>query len=121
MEYGHEHAVADGVNVGYDVYKIDTEITARAVASRKVSMSINATASRAKSAGNSSTKTLLMQPNELDRAVVAPDQIRTVIRTFRDRSSPKSFPAARRSEDTHLRQGRLTRRRHRQHRARRVR
>ena len=28
MEYGHEHAVADGVNVGYDVYRIDTEITA---------------------------------------------------------------------------------------------
>jgi type I restriction enzyme, R subunit len=27
MEYGHERAVADGVNVNYDVYKIDTEIT----------------------------------------------------------------------------------------------
>jgi type I restriction enzyme, R subunit len=28
MEYGHEHAVTDNVNVPYDVYKIDTEITA---------------------------------------------------------------------------------------------
>src|SRR5882724_6627915 len=27
MEYGHEHAVTDNVNVPYDVYKIDTEIT----------------------------------------------------------------------------------------------
>src|SRR5947199_4540128 len=27
MEYGHERAVADQVNVNYDVYKIDTEIT----------------------------------------------------------------------------------------------
>src|SRR5207245_9026072 len=29
MEYNHEKAVADGVNVNYDVYKIDTEITKR--------------------------------------------------------------------------------------------
>lgn len=27
MEYGHEHAVADGVNVNYDVYRIKTAIT----------------------------------------------------------------------------------------------
>ena len=27
MEYGHERAVADGVNVGYDVYRIKTEVT----------------------------------------------------------------------------------------------
>jgi type I site-specific restriction endonuclease len=27
-QYGHEHAVTDNVNVPYDVYKIDTEITA---------------------------------------------------------------------------------------------
>lgn len=29
MEYSHERAVADGVNVGYDVYRIQTEITQR--------------------------------------------------------------------------------------------
>jgi type I restriction enzyme R subunit len=27
MEYGHEQAVADGVNVNYDVYRIRTEVT----------------------------------------------------------------------------------------------
>ncbi len=27
MEYGHERAVADGVSVGYDVYRIRTEVT----------------------------------------------------------------------------------------------
>ena len=27
MEYGHEQAVADGVNVDFDVYRIRTEIT----------------------------------------------------------------------------------------------
>jgi type I site-specific restriction endonuclease len=28
MEYGHEQAVADGVNVDFDIYKIRTQITA---------------------------------------------------------------------------------------------
>ena len=28
-QYGHERAVADGVNVGYDVYRIETEVTAQ--------------------------------------------------------------------------------------------
>src|SRR5215213_11481034 len=28
-EYTHERAVADGVNVGYDVYRIKTEVTER--------------------------------------------------------------------------------------------
>ena len=27
MEYGHEQAVADGVNVNYDVYRIETAMT----------------------------------------------------------------------------------------------
>src|SRR5439155_2947857 len=27
MEYGHERAVADGVNVGYEVYRIKTQVT----------------------------------------------------------------------------------------------
>src|SRR5450759_4612117 len=29
MEYNHERAVADGVNVGYDVYRIQTQVTAQ--------------------------------------------------------------------------------------------
>jgi type I restriction enzyme R subunit len=32
------------------------------------------------------------KPNELDRSVVAPDQIRTIIRTFRDRLFTEIFP-----------------------------
>jgi type I restriction enzyme R subunit len=37
MEYGHERAVADGVNVGYDVYRIRTEVTATDYQSRPAS------------------------------------------------------------------------------------
>ena len=29
MEYNHREAVADGINVDYDVYRIETEITAQ--------------------------------------------------------------------------------------------
>ena len=35
MEYGHEQAVADGVNVGFDVYRIRTRITDRGQPLRK--------------------------------------------------------------------------------------
>src|SRR5205085_8432780 len=31
QDYSHEKAVADGVNVGFDVYRIETEVTANGV------------------------------------------------------------------------------------------
>ena len=84
-EYSHEQAVADGVNVGHEVYFIDTERTQRGgriAAGRQVEKRELLTR----------RKRWLLQDDdyaygakELDRAVVNPDQIRTVIRTFRDR------------------------------------
>jgi len=35
MEYTHEDAVADGVNVGYDVYRIETEISGKGATLKK--------------------------------------------------------------------------------------
>jgi type I restriction enzyme R subunit len=35
MEYSHERAVADGVNVGYDVYRIKTQIFAATEEARR--------------------------------------------------------------------------------------
>ncbi len=58
----------------------------------------------------------------LDRAVVAEDQIRTVIETFRKRLFTEIFPGRTDvPEDADLRQGRLARRRHPPHRPRGVR
>ncbi len=57
MEYGHERAVADGVNVGYDVYRIHTEVTAQGGKVDKASSSINAAAPRAAGVSSSSMKT----------------------------------------------------------------
>ncbi|MCB1246187.1 MAG: DEAD/DEAH box helicase family protein, partial [Acidimicrobiia bacterium] len=92
MEYGHEQAVADGVNVDFDVYRIRTQITesgstveagtvtefrdreTRATRLQKVDADIDYDA------------------GQLDRLVVARDQIRTIVRTFRDRLFAEIFP-----------------------------
>jgi type I restriction enzyme R subunit len=92
MEYGHEQAVVDGVNVDYSVYKIRTEITEKG-------STINAgdyvgyrnrldRTKRWEESDESTTYT----GKELDRKVVAPDQIRTVIRTFKEKLFTDLFP-----------------------------
>src|SRR5436309_857090 len=92
MEYGHEHAVTDNVNVPYDVYKIDTEITAAGSRVEKGFYVDKRDRLTRKVRWEQLDEDLAYQPNELDRAVVAPDQIRTVIRTFRDRLFTDIFP-----------------------------
>src|SRR5438105_2723098 len=92
MEYGHEHAVTDNVNVPYDVYKIDTEITAAGSRVDKGFYVDKRDRLTRKVRWEQLDEDLAYQANELDRAVVAPDQIRTVIRTFRDRLFTEIFP-----------------------------
>jgi type I restriction enzyme, R subunit len=83
-EYTHEKAVADGVNVGNEVYTIDTEVT-RAGAKLKAEQLVE------KRERQTRAKRWQAQEgdedygvSQLDRSVVNPDQIRTVIRAFRD-------------------------------------
>ena len=101
MEYGHEQAVADRVNVDFDVFRIRTEITesgstvpadfvtqfrdreTRQLRLEKVDEDIDYNAA------------------ELDHKVVAPDQIRTVVRTLRD-SLPVIFKDRERRENVLL-------------------
>jgi len=92
MEYSHERAVADGVNVGYDVYRIDTDITKHG---GKVEAGLFV------DKRNKQTRALRWEqldsdldyePTQLDRDIVAKDQIRTVVRTFRDRLFTEIFP-----------------------------
>src|SRR5207249_2808185 len=92
MEYGHEHAVTDDVNVPYDVYKIDTEITKGGSQVEKGFYVDKRDRLTRKVRWEQLDEDLAYAPNELDRAVVAPDQIRTVIRTFRDRLFTDIFP-----------------------------
>lgn len=92
MEYGHAQAVADGVNVNYDVYRIKTEVTeAGAKVDKGFWLETQDKATRRKTAWQLDDD-FEYQPEELDRAVQTPDQIRTVVRTLRDRWQPDMFP-----------------------------
>ena len=90
-EYGHERAVADGVNVGNEVYVIDTQITrqgAQIKAQQQIEKRERLTRQKRWERQDEDEQ---YGANQLDRAVVNPDQIRTVIRAFRD-AIPDIFP-----------------------------
>lgn len=94
-EYPYERSVADGVNVGYEVYRIKTRVTedgskvevgdtgfqvpvrdkrTRAVRYQELDADLDYTA------------------KELDRSVVAPNQIRTVLEAYKSRVFTELFP-----------------------------
>ena len=92
MEYNHEMAVADGVNVNYDVYRIRTDITeagSKVEAGYYVEKRERETR---KTRWEELEEDFAYDPNQLDRDVVAPDQIRTIVRTFRDKLFTEIFP-----------------------------
>ena len=92
MEYGHAAAVADGVNVDFDVYKIRTQITeAGSTVESGLWIDRRDRATR-KLRWEQLDDDLTYGATALDRDVVAKDQIRTVIRTFRERLLSEIFP-----------------------------
>ena len=93
-EYTHEKAVADGVNVGNEVYLIETEI-GRGGATLKENQLVERREreTRAKRWERQDADESYVS-SQLDRSVVNPDQIRTVIRTYRDQW-PTIFPGRR--------------------------
>ena len=92
MEYGHVQAVADGVNVNYDVYRIKTEVTEQgAKVDKGYWLETQDKATRRKTAWQLDDD-FEYRPEDLDRAVQTPDQIRTVVRTLRDRWQTELFP-----------------------------
>lgn len=90
-EYSHEMAVADGVNVGFEVFIIDTKITQqggtlwqgeyiehREKLSRRKRLELQ-------------DEDEAYSRQQLDKDVVNPNQIRTIIKTFKDHL-PEIFP-----------------------------
>jgi type I restriction enzyme R subunit len=92
MEYSHERAVADGVNVGYDVYRIQTKITEQGSKVDSGFFIDKRDKLTRKIKWEQLDDDLVYTPNQLDRDIVAPDQIRTVIRTFREKLFKDIFP-----------------------------
>jgi type I restriction enzyme, R subunit len=91
-EYNHERAVADGVNVGYDVYRIRTRVTDQGGKVEKgLLIDHRSKASRAARQAVLAND-LDYTPADLDRSVVVPDQIRTVLSAYRDVVFTELFP-----------------------------
>jgi len=91
-EYSHERAVADGVNVDYDVYRIQTEITEKGSKVKAGYYVDKRDKLTRKIRWEQLDEDLEYAPVQLDRDVVAPDQIRTVVRTFKEKLFTEIFP-----------------------------
>ena len=91
-EYSHERAVADGVNVGYDVYRIKTEITDQGGGVEAGFYVDKRDRLTRETRWEQLDEDMEYSATQLDRAVVALDQIRTVIQTFRDNLFTEIFP-----------------------------
>ena len=100
-DYGHAEAVADRVNVDFDVFRIRTEITegggtvpAGFVTEFRDRLTRSQRIDRV-------DEDVDYDAAELDRRVVAPDQIRTIVATLRN-SLPEMFPDRERRADGRL-------------------
>ncbi len=94
MEYDHAKAVTDGVNVDFDVWRIRTRITESGSKLEKdphVFIPIRDKQTRAMRY-EALSEDIEYGGNELDRSVVAEDQIRTVLEEMRDKVFPTAFP-----------------------------
>ncbi len=92
MEYNHERAVADRVNVGYEVYRIRTRITEKGSKVEAGYHIDKRDRHTRKIRWEQLDEDLEYDEKELDRSVVAVDQIRTVIRTFKEKLFTEIFP-----------------------------
>jgi type I restriction enzyme, R subunit len=92
MEYGHAEAVADQVNVDFDVYRIRTQISeGGSTVEAGLFTEFRDRKTRARR-WQQLDEDVSYGTEALDRAVVAKDQIRTVLETFRDRLFTEIFP-----------------------------
>jgi type I restriction enzyme, R subunit len=91
-EYPYEQSVIDGVNVGFDIYKIETKITAKGAVIREADgfVEVREKLTR-KQRWEQQDDDVAYTAKQLDRDVVNPSQIRTIIKTFKERL-PVLFP-----------------------------
>lgn len=90
-EYPREQAIVDGVNVGEDIFLIETEITKNGAYLMKQMIEHRNRLSREKR-WMQLDEEVDYRPSQLDRDIVNPSQIRTVIRTFKENLFTTLFP-----------------------------
>ncbi|HEU4321911.1 MAG TPA: DEAD/DEAH box helicase family protein [Roseiflexaceae bacterium] len=92
MEYTRQRAVVDGVNVDGEVYRIRTAIGEGGSTVEAASWVTRRNRRTRMQRLEQLDEDFAYSPQQLDREVVAEDQIRTVVRTFRDRLFSEIFP-----------------------------
>lgn len=95
MQYGHDEAVTDGVNVDFDVYRICTRVTEQGATI--VAGDTGVYVDKRNKLTRAERLQLLNQDltytaDQLDRDVVSESQIRTVLQQFREKVLPDAFP-----------------------------
>ena len=90
-EYPREQAIIDGVNVGEDIFLIETNVGKNGAHIMKQRIEIRSRLSREKR-WKELDEDLDYKPTQLDRDIVNPSQIRTVIRSFKENVFTTLFP-----------------------------
>ena len=90
-EYDHEMAVADGVNVGNEVYVIETQVSKQGSVLKADQQIEKRERLTRRNRWERQDVDEAYAAKQLDKDIVNPDQIRTVIQTFRDKL-PEIFP-----------------------------
>jgi len=92
MEYSRQRAVADGVNVDGEVYRIRTQITEQGSNVEAGFWIGKRDRLTRRQRWEQLEDDFAYDPNQLDREVVSVNQIRTIIRTVRDKLFTEMFP-----------------------------
>jgi len=91
-EYPYERSVADGVNVGYEVYRVKTNVGEQG-GTIDAGYHVPIRDKRTRSVRYKELdEDLDYQNNELDRSVTSRNQIRTILECYRDRLFTELFP-----------------------------
>lgn len=99
-EYSYEASVADGVNVGYDVYEIETEITHKGAELKAQEWVDHRDRDTRKKRWAQTEEDTAYSAKALDRSVVNPSQIRQVIQAMKTAVETQIFPARKETPKT---------------------
>lgn len=91
-EYTYQQSVADGVNVDFEVYRIQTEISEKGSTIEAGTVVPKMDTRTRKERWETLDEDFEYDKGDLDKAVTAKAQIRLVLETFRDRLSTEIFP-----------------------------
>jgi type I restriction enzyme R subunit len=91
-EYPYERSVVEGVNVGYEIYRIKTEVSTRGgKVDAGYQVGIRDRRTR-RLRWETLDQDLPYLAKDVDRSVTVPDQIRLILRTYRERLFTDLFP-----------------------------